>query len=160
MGVLVVQGAVGQIGSKATTELSNSFVGLINCGNFQYGLNSSGIYKLNTGNTDNGTVFTNEITLATSDYGSNVKKRIRYLDITIETIENITLLVAVRPDGGDWIEKSVDVVGEGFQTISVSINRNNSQGNLHSIRIRSTKWFRLISLEGLINDRFASIKRR
>lgn len=160
MATLVVQGAVGAVGVKAATEMSLSFAGMVDCGGFQYGLNGSGVHRLNSGNTDSGTAFTKTITLVTSDYGNHAQKRSRYIYLEIETVADISMTVAVRPNKGDWIEKSVDVQGAGLQTVRVSVDRENGQGNLHSVRLQSTGWFRLHSMRGLVNDRRASIKRR
>lgn len=160
MATLVVQGAVGAVGAKASTEMSLSFAGLVDCGGFQYGLNGSGIHRLNTGNTDAGAAFTKTITLVTSDYGNQAMKRFRYIDFEIVTLSNIDMILGVRPNGGAWIEKTVTVSGGGLHTVRVSVDRENGQGNLHSVRLKSTGWFRLISMRGLINDRRTSIKRR
>jgi hypothetical protein len=160
MGCLAVQAAVGEIGSKATTEATFSFLGLVNCGRFQYGLNENGIYRLNSGDTDAGARFTKTITLATSDFGSNVMKRFRYLYVELETEVNIDIIIGVKPNKDEWLEKTVSVTGPGLQTVRVSINREDGQGNFHSVRLSSTGWFRLHSVRGLINDRRASIRRK
>lgn len=160
MSVLAIQGAVGPIGGKATTELSLSLQGLVDCGGFQYGLSGSGVHLLNTGSKDDVTVFTSEITLVTSDYGNPAMKRFRYIDIEIVTVSNIEVVIGARPNGGSWIEKTVAVSGGGLQTVRVAIARDGGQGNLHAVRLKSTGWFRLVSMRGLINDRRTSIKRR
>lgn len=159
MAGIAVQTAVGEIGAKATTTLSLGFHAMVNCGRFQYGLNGNGIYQLNSGATDAGERFTKTVTLVTSDLGSAAMKRIRFIYAEIETEGDLTLAVAVRPNKGAWISKDVAVIGSGLQTVKVSIDRQDSQGNLHAVRLSSTGWFRLHNLVALINDRRESIKR-
>jgi len=152
MGCLTVQAAVGDIGSKATTESTFSFLGLVNCGRFQYGLNENGIYRLNSGNTDAGANFTKTITLATSDFGKDVMKRFPFLYIKLETVGNIDITVGVKPNKSAWLEKTVSVTGSGLQTVRLPVAREGGQGNFHSVRLLSTGWFRLHSVRGLLND--------
>ncbi len=67
MGTIAIQTKVGELGEKATTELSYDFDSMVNCGEFQYGLNENGIYRLNSGSLDDSTVFTSSITFQTSE---------------------------------------------------------------------------------------------
>lgn len=146
---VAVQCAVGDIGSKATTELSLSFDAMVNCGEFQYGLNSSGIHRLNSGNLFNTTAFEKSFTLATSDFGKRNEKRIRYIYAEIEIYEDVTFTVSVRPNKGAWISKSVAVVGAGLKKIRFTIQREGCSGTYHTIKFASTGQFRIHSLSAL-----------
>lgn len=150
---IAVQTAVGDIGSKATTELSTAFAGMVNCGTFQYGVNSTGIYRLNSGNLDGVATFEKSFTLATSDFGKINAKRIRRLYAEVEIYDNTTLTFAVRPDKGAWITKSVALTGTGLKKFKVTIQREGCSGSYHTIKISSNSQFRIHSLSGLFNIR-------
>lgn len=159
MTTIAVQTAIGDIGEKATTELSYLFDDLINCGKFQYGLNSSGIHLLNTGDTDNGSDFTSSITYQTSDYGVKNNKRFRYVYLQVELFESTTFTISIKPNKGSWITKSVIVSGTGLQTISFTIPRLNGLGNYHTVKLESLSQFRIHAVHGLIKVKPAGIRR-
>lgn len=150
---IAVQTAVGAIGSKATTELSHAFAGMVNCGAYQYGVNSSGIFRLNSTNLNNGAEFEKSFTLATSDFGSINAKRIRRLYVEIEIKRDMTLFVAIRPNKGQWITKQVSLTGAGLRKIDLTIQREGCSGNFHTIRLSSTGEFRVHRMDGLFNIR-------
>jgi len=146
---IAVQTTVGEIGRKALTELSFAFAGMVNCGTFQYGMNSSGIFLLNYGSTNNGSALSHSFTLATSDYGSKNKKRIRKMYMKVDVYADTNFTVEVKPEDGAWISKTVSVVGAGLKKINFTIQRENMSGTYHTIRISSASLFRIHSLHGL-----------
>lgn len=150
MGGIAVQCAVGGIGEKATTELSTSFVGLVNCGTFQYGVNSSGIYRLNYGNVDGVTEFEKSFTLATSDYGAANKKRFRFVYVEVEIYGDTTFTLSVRPEKGSWITNTVSVVGAGLKKVRFTVQRTGGAGTYHTVKLASTSQFRVHSMSALI----------
>jgi hypothetical protein len=155
---IAVQTAVGDIGGKATTELSYSFNSLLNCGEFQYGLNSSGIHLLNQGNLDNTTQFESSVTLQTSDYGRRNFKRFRFIYLEVEVYEKTVFTVSVRPNKGDWIDKTVTVKNAGLRLLRFSIKKKGGQGNYHAVKIASKKQFRIHSVFGEMRVRPLGVK--
>lgn len=149
MSSVAVQTAVGAMGEKATTELSFGFDSMIDAGDFQYGLNSSGIYLLNQGNDDDGTAFTSTVTVHTSDYGRKNLKRIRYVYLEVEVYDDTLFEVGVRPNKGSWTTAYVSTTGAGLKTLRATMPKDGGKGNYHAVRISSTGQFRLHSLVGL-----------
>lgn len=154
---IAVQTAVGDIGSKAVTDISWNFAGLINCGAYQFGVNENGIYLLNYGNSHNEALFSKSLTFVTSDFGLKNIKRFRYIYLEIEVYGDSTFIVSVKPDKGSWINKTVSVVGAGLKTIRFSISRTNGQGYYHTVKIASEQQFRLHASYGLLNVRSLGI---
>lgn len=153
---VAVQAAVGPIGGKATTELSLSFLGMVNCGAYQYGVNSSGIYLLNTGSTDNAVAITHSFTLASSDFGNSSFKRFRRLYFEVEVQGETVFTISVKPNNGSFVDRTA-TASPGLKTFSVTIQRANTQGNFHTIKVSAAKQFRVHKIYGLINDRAAGI---
>jgi len=146
---IAAQTAVGDIGSKAVSELSFSFGGMVNCGKFQFGLNETGVFLLNSGDNDNNVPFERSFTLVTSDYGKMNNKRFRYVYLKIEVYENTDITVAVRQDKGSWVQKTKTIVGPGLKTVTFAIPRKNGEGNLHSVKVSGSKRFRVLGISGL-----------
>jgi len=157
---IAVQTAVGEIGSKAVSELSYAFGGMVNCGRFQYGVNESGIFLLNSGDTDNDSLFESSFTLATSDYGAANNKRFRYIYLKIEVYGDTDITVSVRPNKGEWLVRSVAVAGAGLKTVSFTIPRENGQGNYHTVKIACNKQFRIHGISGLLIVRPSGVRGR
>ena len=156
---IAVQAAVGPVGGKATTEITPSYAGLVNCGKFQYGVNASGVHLLNTGSTDDGVPIAHSFTLASSDYGDMSFKRIRYLYLEVEVYEETVFTASVKPNKGTFVDKTVTVPGPGLKTVSFTIQRSNVQGNFHTIKISATKQFRVHKILGLFVVRPAGVGR-
>jgi len=145
---IAVQTAIGEIGSKATTELSKAYNAMINCGVAQFGLNGSGIFLLNSGNLDGIAPFESSFTLATSDYGIKNNKRFRRIYLEVEVLGDSTFTLTVTPNKGMAITKMVSVIGAGLKTISFTIKREGGQGNYHTIKIASYDQFKIHSVNG------------
>ena len=141
---MIVQSAIGGIGSKAVSFSTESYNNIISCGGFRYGINSTGIYLLDQDNT---TDYTSTFTLTTSDYGAENEKRFRRMYIEIEAENEIMLVVEVRPDSGAWITKNV-TVSAGIQKIRFSIQRSGGKGTYHTIRVSSTGQFKINTMKG------------
>jgi len=144
--MLAVQTAIGSAGSKAATALSHSFTSLLSTGTFQYGGNEEGIFLLNTGEQDNGVDFERSFTLASSDYGLDNLKRLRFVYIGVDADESFT--VSVMGDDKVWRDYTVDLNKTGLQEIRRSIGRDGF-GRYWKIKISSTKRFRIDNMSGL-----------
>jgi hypothetical protein len=147
MKTIATQGAMGGIGSKATTELSYSFDGLIDAGEFQYGLNENGIFLLNTGTDDEGVPYTAQFTLNTSDYGIQQEKRVWYLYIAYEGDENFTVSLRCDDDLHGWIDYPATVVKSGLQRVRVQTGRGR-KGLMWSVKIMSQEPFKISRISG------------
>lgn len=147
---IAVQSAVGAIGSKATTELSFAFAGMADCGQFQYGVNSTGIHLLNTGNIDGATAFEKSFTLATSDFGRPNMKRFRWVYVELEVYEDATFTVSVRPNKGAWVTKTVNVVGAGLKKVRFTIPSAGGMGTYHAVKVSSLSQFRIHSMSAVL----------
>ena len=93
--MLAVQTAVGDLGRKATSELSWNFNALIAAGGFPYGCDDNGIHLLNTTELDGATPYTRSFTLATNDLGVKNPKRGRFAYIGIDTDTEFTLEITI-----------------------------------------------------------------
>lgn len=150
MSSIVIQTAVGDIGEKATTELQFEYDSMVNCGQYQYGLNENGIFLLNQGNTDNSAVFESSFTLQTSDFGVKNNKRFRFVYLEVEVYKDSTFTVTVTPNNGTAIYKTVSTFGPGLKTMSFTIQKSGGHGNYHKIKIASNEQFRIHSVSGLM----------
>lgn len=155
---IAVQTAVGEIGSKALSQLSWNFNGLINCGQFQYGVGSDGIFLLNSGDTYDEVEFESSFTLTTSDYGLANNKRFRYVYLKIEVFEDTDITLSVRPNKGNWLNHTESIIGAGLKTVRFTIERNNGNGNYHTIKVACNKQFRIHEISGLLIVRPLGIK--
>lgn len=155
MGSIAVQCTIGEIGEKALTELSPSYESLINTGSFQYGLNSDGIFLLNTGNTYSDVAFSSSFTLAKSDLGIDSKKRLRFLYIKVETYDDSVFTVKAKPDNGDWFTVTKTIIGAVMRVIKVPFGHT-CVGDYLTINIASTAQFRIHKITGLVIPRSSS----
>lgn len=153
MGCLAVQCAIGEIGEKALTELSPSYESLVNTGNFQYGLNSDGIYLLNIGNTYTAEEFFKSFTLATSDLNIDLDKRLRFIYLKVEVYGNATFIIKAKADGGDWSTVTKPVTGAGIKRIKVVFGSSSCIGDYITLNIGSTAQFRIHKIKGLVIPR-------
>ncbi len=156
MGCLAVQCAVGEIGEKALTELSPSYESLINTGNFQYGLNSDGIFLLNTGNTYSGVAFTKSFTLPKTDLEIDVNKRLRFLYIKVETYDDAVFTIKAKPDNGAWVTVTKTLTGADIRLMKIVFGSKSCIGDYITINIASTAQFRIHKITGLVIPRSAS----
>ncbi len=142
MTTIAVQTAVGEIGSKATTELSFAFNSLLNLGEIQIGTNSDGIYLLNT---DDDESFERTFTLATTDLGIPNPKHARFFHIGIVTDNDF--VISVKFDNSAWRNYAVEALKNGLQRIRVPL-RQDDQGRYFTLKITSNYWFRIDSIDG------------
>ena len=150
MGCLAVQCAIGEIGEKAITELSPSYESLINTGSFQYGLNSDGIFLLNTGNTYNSVAFTSSFTLATTDIDIDESKRLFFVYLKVEVYDDSTFTIRAKADDGTWVTRTKDVIGSGIKMIKVPIGSKSCIGDYITVNVASTSQFRIHKINGLV----------
>lgn len=147
MSGIAVQGAIGDIGAKATTKLSSSYNSLATINGVAIGANSSGLHLLNSGNQNNDVDFTKTFTLATTDFGIDNFKRIRFVYIGIDFSSAITL--SVKADDQSWRNYTITPKKTGLQKIKKSIGRN-GQGRYWTFKISSISAFRIDSLKAAI----------
>lgn len=154
MGSLAVQTAVGEIGSKATTEISYSFNSMINIAGSQWGCNKNGLYELNSGEDDNGVPYERSFTLAKSDFGSKHQKNGRMLYLGIDTDHDLS--VGISFDGQAEKVYPVAVLTTGLQRVRVPIGTR-ARGRYCTIRFFSNHWFRIDSVKGLFFEHSSGI---
>ena len=155
MSSIAIQTAVGKIGEKAVTELTYGFSSLININGFQFGGNESGLFRLNTEETDNGTKYTRSVTFATIDFGISNPKHGRFIDIGFEA--TATLVLFVKIDNQAWRNYTVTPLKTGLQRIRIPIGRN-GQGRYFTFKLSSNSRFRLDQIDGVFIVRPAGIK--
>lgn len=146
MGTLAVQTAVGDLGSKATTTLSYSFLSLVNVNGFQYGAGAGGLFQLNTGTDDEGTRYTSSFTPATSDLGSKKPKRGRYLYIGYDA--DVAFTAQMKLDDGSWVNYPFSSFKTGLQWGRVSLVRS-KHGRYFTFKISSTSPFKIDRIDGV-----------
>lgn len=151
---IAVQGAVGAIGSKATTQLSYVFKSMINTGNFQYGLNQDGIYLLNQGEKDGEGTFERSFTLATSTLGAKNPKTLR--SVHLEFVADSSFTLSVKMDDQAWRHYTVEPKKKGLQRVKVPIGRN-GQGAYLTFKVSSRKSFRINMMAGILQIRSTGI---
>lgn len=153
---IAVQTAVGEVGYKAVTELSFAFAGMVDCGGFQYGVNSSGVHLLNTGETDNLAAFERSFTLATTDLGVPNKKRVRRVYAEVEIFEDCTFTLTDTLDKGTALTKTIAATGTGLKKLHFTLPRDSAV--YHTIKLSSTSRFRVHKLSGLIIVRALTVR--
>jgi len=144
MSSIAVQGAVGERGSKATTELSSGYNSLAVINGIPIGANSSGLFKLNSGSQDDTTDFTRTFTLATTDFGLSNPKKFRALYLGIKTSARFT--VSIKADEQDWRHYPARPPKAGLQRTKVPLG-SYSQGRYWTVKISSTSDFTIDSVE-------------
>lgn len=156
MSSIAVQCAVGEVGSKATTKLSYGFSSLVNIGRFQYGMDNSGIYLLNSGETDNNVIYSRTFTLATTDLGNKNRKRGRRIYIGVDT--NSELIVSIKFDDEEWRNYPVTPKKNGLQEINVPVGYN-GYGRYMTVKITSNNRFRIDNIDILLIIRSLGTRR-
>lgn len=153
---IAVQAAVGDPGHKATTMLSFGFNSLCEINGHQFGANDLGLFRLNDGTTDNGTVFTSKIVLATTDFGIEQNKRFRFVKIGFEALSTDPFTLYIWMDG---VERSYTVTPRtnGPQRIVVPIGRD-GQGRYCRVSISTVHALSLDHLSATIYTRSSGIK--
>lgn len=144
-GSIAVQGAIGEVGSKATTLISDfSFNSMAEINGVQLGASADGLFKLNTGADDDGTSFISTFTIATTDFGLHNHKQIRFLYFGVDTDSDFT--VSVKADDKVWRDYTAEVSKTGMQEIRVPVGRD-GYGRYWTIKISSTAFFRLDQID-------------
>jgi hypothetical protein len=152
---IAVQGAVGDISSKAVTKLTTydfNSMGVIN--GVAIGVNENGIFKLN--DSENINVGNYSFTLATSDFGFNNIKRIRYIyiELTATISPEITFIIDGIPGKRSYL---CQLKKSGLQRIRIPISRD-EQGTLWAIIFSSNRQFRVNKIEALFNIRSRGVR--
>lgn len=145
--MIAIQCAVGDIGSKGTTELTPAFTSMVNAGTYQYGANDDGLYRLNTGTTDNAVAFASTFTCATTDFGENNPKRVRFVYVGIDT-DNI-FTVSVKVDDQAWRNYATTPPTTGLQRIRVPVGRD-GEGRYWTVKFSSDYFFRIDEIKLLL----------
>ena len=155
MGAIGVQCAVGATGKKALTKLSNcDFNSMAVINGVPLGANSSGLFKLNDGELESSAAFTRTFILATTDFGIDNQKRVRFVYIGIDTEYEFTL--SVKADDQTWRDYTVTPPKTGLQRIRISIGRS-GQGRYWTFKISSTNAFVIDKIEAILNARSGGI---
>jgi len=145
--MIAIQTAIGDIGGKATTQLSTSPASMINAKGFQYALDTNGVHILNRGDTDNNAEFTRTFTLATTDLGIKNPKRGRFFYVGYEVFQaNDPMTISIKLDDQAWREYNVVNRKVGLQRVRVPIGRD-GKGRYVTVKISSVKHFRLDNID-------------
>lgn len=146
--MIAVQSAVGDVGRKATTELSNfDFNSMAMVNGYPVGASSDGLFLLNTGTTDNDVEFTRSITFATTDFAIKNPKRIRFIYVGIDTDNAFT--VSTKVDEGSWRDETVTPAKTGLQRVRVPIG-SDGEGRYWTVKVTSVYPFRIDDIKILI----------
>jgi len=137
---IAVQGAVGGSGSKATTQLSYIFNSLAEINGIPFGANSSGLFKLNSGTTDNTSKFVSTFTLATTDFGDGHPKHLRYIYVGVDTDNDFN--ISIKTDNQINRLLQVSRIKNGLQRIRVQ-NKYSDVGKYWTISLFSDHFFRV-----------------
>jgi len=143
---IAVQGAVGENNSKATTRLSYKFNSLAVINGVPFGANSSGLFQLNTGETDNDSVYTRTFTLATTDFGDDHPKHLRYIYMTVDTDNDFKL--SIKTDNGLDRILEASLLMTGLQRIRIE-NIYADVGEHWSITMYSNHFFRVDKISAI-----------
>lgn len=156
MGAIAVQGAVGQVGSKATTELSYNFNSMVALpGGFQVGANGNGLFLLNQGELDDGATYERTFTVNTSDYGKQEFKQFRFLYIGFKGDNPFTVLVNTDEQG--WRDYTATPGKTGLQrAVQIPVG-SNDQGRYWKIKITSNYSFVIDRIDGMFYVRSTGI---
>jgi hypothetical protein len=148
MSAIAVQGAVGNIGNKATTQLSwfnFNAIGVIN--GTAIGSSDEGIFLLNIGNLENDAEYTRTITLNTSDLGDQSRKTINFVYLEIDGTVGNEITIQVDYDKGRFVKSnSVTLLSGGLQYYRIPLGRR-AQGTQITLSLSATGWFRLNKIQ-------------
>jgi len=150
---IAVQGAVGGIGNKATAQFTNyGFQSFAVIDGVPLGANSTGLFRLNTGEQDNGQEYSRSFTPATTDFGISNFKKARKAFLGFSADEEFTLTTTTD----DQVSKTrtVDLKKTGLQRRVVALGRKQS-GRYWKVKVSSTSAFRFDSIDLLMNIRSA-----
>lgn len=145
MGAVAVQGAIGEIGEKALTKLTNygyNSLAMI-CG-FAVGVNANGLYLLNVGETDDGEAFPRTITFASTDFGISNPKHLKYIEFGIQIESSFT--VSVLTADGEWREYESEPPYEGLTRVRVPIG-SKGIGKYWTVKFEASSFFRMDDVE-------------
>lgn len=149
MCAIAVQGAIGEMGKKATTRLTNyAFNSMAIINGFPFAANASGVYRLNTGDRDTEGEYTRTVIFPETDFNNPNPKRIRFVDIGLRTAHAFT--VKTTTDNGEYWEEEYEPVEEGYFTARVPMGRN-VEGRYHKIQISSKNFMRIDSVIAVTN---------
>jgi hypothetical protein len=142
---IAVQGAIGAIGQKATTVLSNyNFGSICSINGLSLGIKKdNGLFLLNSGTTDADDNYLRKVVFATTDLGAHNPKRVRFVYVGIDTSTDFVL--SVKFDDQDYRDYTVPIKKTGLQRVRVPVGRD-GQGRYVTIGISSMHSFRLDSV--------------
>ena len=150
---LITQAALGDTGAKASSEVTgHSFNSVIRFNGITIAANASGLFKLNSGNTLNGTAFTRRIVFPSTDFNIDNPKRVRCLDIGFYATEEFTVKVAGDNEQEYSVEVTPNKTSSSLQRIRVPISRA-VQGRYIKVTIESNNYLRLDSIHAVIVSR-------
>lgn len=156
MSMLAVQTAVGDPGSKATSELTTDFSSLTRVDEFYFGANSSGLFLIDSGLKDLAEDIISTVTFATTDFGFRNPKSIRFLYIGLEGSCGQCISISSQADGVDNCIETYELQHEGTQRIRVPINFD-LEGRYWRISISSTEAMRIDSVDAQLRLRSSGI---
>lgn len=141
MGAIAVQGAVGEIGEKAVTKLTNyNFNSMVLIGGRAIAANALGLHILNVGDRDGDEAFTRTVTFASTDFGISNPKHLRAIEFGMFTEDVFRVFVLTK--SGEWREYESPEPQEGQTRIMVPIG-SSVEGRYWTVRIESDSFFRL-----------------
>lgn len=143
--------AVQTAANNAVTTTSKQFEGITSTCGFQYGLNSSGIYLLNTGEDDDGQLFERTFTLATTDLGVHGVKTFRYIYVGITTDNKFTVSLLADGKRSPTI-REVSPQGSGLQIVKIPVG-SDAQGRSWALTIKSNYSFHVDSIDADVRVR-------
>ncbi len=152
---LAVQAALGNVGEKPVTFLTDyDFNSICSINNQPIAVNSSGIYRLNKGSEDVEQNFVSSFTLATSDFGIQNIKRIRFIYLGLITSSDLD--VYIQNERSEPVQYTVKHLRDGFQRIRFPVSRN-EQSRYFTIQIKSSGWFTINNIDALLITRSSGI---
>ncbi len=150
---IAVQGFMGEAGAKPGTYLDPfDFNSMAVINGVSLGTSAEGLHRLNTGDRDSQKTFQRSLTFATSDFGSEKYKKIRFLYLGLSLSSSINIIISTDRDA-QVEEFTVDYEkDDGLQRIRVPVETG-QQGRFYTIKIDSGSWFSVDSVEALFIDR-------
>lgn len=156
MSILATQTAIGDPGSKATSELSLDFSSLGRVGNFYYGANSSGLYLIDSGVKDLAEDIVSTVTFATTDFGFRNPKSIRFLYVGLKGSCGQCISISTWADGASNSTENYTLQHNGVQRLRVPISLC-LNGRYWRISISSSESIRIDSVEAQLILRSSGI---
>jgi hypothetical protein len=140
--MLAIQTAIGEVGGKAATALTQSYTSMIAFGNFQYGANASGIFLLNQGTS------TPSFSLFDCDIGTPKDKRFEYIYVTLDSAISTVVTLTVLTDNGVSYPYTVTTALAGVQRLRFKIGRG-IKGRVWRVSLSSPAWFEIHQIDAL-----------